>query len=77
MPRAFSTDLIGLCNNLPNFIPDVTKKDEVIWAPNGKFSIKAAWNAIRISYPVVSWRSLVWNRDAIPIEMHFYFVASL
>lgn len=45
-----------------------TSRDRIVWAesPNGKFSIKSAWNSVRHRETVVGWHKLVWFKNLIP-----------
>ena len=52
--------------NFPAYNPNMNKEDEAIWVLNNKFRVQDVWNAIRDSFPVVSWYELVWHKDYIP-----------
>ena len=38
------------------------KKDEIVWldSPNQSFSVKVAWEQLRIHHQMVDWHDIVW-----------------
>ncbi|KAB1200869.1 hypothetical protein CJ030_MR0G006019 [Morella rubra] len=51
-----------------SFLPAPSKDDSIKWVPalDGCFSVGSAYNAFRISHPIVPWHHLLWFKDNIP-----------
>lgn len=49
-------------------IPNITIPDSIRWTltRDGKFSAKSAWQALRVSYPIVPWAKSVWFPHHVP-----------
>ena len=67
-PNVVSPGLIAVVNNWPNYVPDMGMKDNVEWVltHDKKYSLRSAWNGIRIAGNIVDWYHIVWYKDAIP-----------
>lgn len=48
-PHAVSRELQLICNERPDYIPNVIQEDTVTWllTSHGNFTVKSAWNAFR------------------------------
>ena len=59
-PMANSCHLMEIKDNLP--CCPIGGEDSLIWSPksSGIFSIKSAWEVIRVRKEKVSWHKLVW-----------------
>ncbi|KAI8554329.1 hypothetical protein RHMOL_Rhmol05G0090100 [Rhododendron molle] len=68
-PRERNTYIQEIKLNTPlDLLPDISKEDSVIWTPslNGNYSLKSAWNAIRVSHGIQDWCKVVWFPKAVP-----------
>ena len=68
-PVSNSPDLITLKNAIPDtWIPEPLISDKLCWLPSasGHFSIKSAWQALRVKHPTIYWHNLIWFPLAIP-----------
>lgn len=57
-----------ICNERPDYIPNVIQEDTITWllTSHGNFTVKSDWNAFRELRHVVDWYRLIWHRDEIP-----------
>ncbi|KAF7126773.1 hypothetical protein RHSIM_Rhsim11G0029500 [Rhododendron simsii] len=54
-------------NSPSSLVPNSTNEDSVVWVLNAQgFSIKSAWEAIRLTKPVAFWWKVVWFKFHIP-----------
>ena len=68
-PPARSAALLALAHSMTlDYIPCSTREDELIWEEDcrGIFSVRSAWDTMRIRGTVVRWHQIVWFRKAIP-----------
>jgi hypothetical protein len=51
-----------------NSNPKMGQKDEIIWldSPNHRFSVKIAWEQLRIHRQMVEWHDIVWFKNVVP-----------
>lgn len=56
-----------MANTPSSLIPNSAREDSVVWAlsPQG-FSVRSAWEAIRIVRPAVAWWKVVWFKFHVP-----------
>ena len=69
-PIPTSADLIAVWRKLDKVQIIFQDHDEIVWkpSPNGLYSLRSAWNQVRVSYPAVSWHSIVWFKEIIPSQ---------
>ena len=53
------------------------QKDEIVWldSPNQSFSVKVAWEQLRIHHQMVDWHDIVWFKNAVPRHAFLLWVA--
>ena len=54
------------------------QKDEIVWldSPNQSFSVKVAWEQLRIHHQMVDWHDIVWFKNAIPRHAFLLWVVT-
>jgi hypothetical protein len=57
-----------LIHNLEWKIPKMGQKDEIVWldSPNHRFSVKVAWEQLRLHHQMVEWHDIVWFKNVVP-----------
>ena len=58
-----------LATVIPHDIPcGNNQRDSLIWSPsqNSNFTIRSAWDSIRVRAPKAPWRKLLWYKGAMP-----------
>jgi hypothetical protein len=60
-----------------NSNPKMGQKDEIVWldSPNHRFSIKVAWEQLRIHYQMVEWHDIVWFKNVVPRHSFLLWMA--
>ncbi|KAI8533301.1 hypothetical protein RHMOL_Rhmol11G0286700 [Rhododendron molle] len=68
-----------IANTEGGLLPDISKEDEVVWTltPNGCYSAKSAWMALRNRAPTVDWAHMVWHKQYVPRWSFILWVALL
>ena len=53
------------------------QKDEIVWldSPNQSFSVKVAWEQLRIHHQMVDWHDIVWFKNVVPRHAFLLWVA--
>ena len=77
-PVSNSPDLLTLKQAIPEaWMPDPTSSDTIRWIPStsGQFSIKSAWQALRVKHATIPWYKLIWFPLAIPKCGFFLWLA--
>lgn len=68
-PRVRSPIIQNIIEHTPTtFLPSVDSLDSFVWNLNGRgvFTIKSAWNALRLVRPTVMWAKIVWFSHNVP-----------
>lgn len=68
-PRGRNASIIEIkAGTSRDLVPAMDRDDKVVWilTPNGSYSAKSAWQAIRFSKPEVEWSPLVWYGKHVP-----------
>lgn len=57
-----------ITNTPQTFLPNISIEDSVVWFPSriGNYSMKSAWEAIRVSNGILDWCSIVWFSKNVP-----------
>lgn len=57
-----------ITNTPQTFLPNISIEDSVVWFPShiGNYSMKSAWEAIRVSNGILDWCSIVWFPKNVP-----------
>lgn len=61
-------------NTSSDFLPDISNEDSVVWIPsrNGIYSVKSAWEAIRVSHGAQEWCHIVWFPN-LSLDGHLFY----
>lgn len=61
-------------NTSSDFLPDISNEDSVVWIPsrNGIYSLKSAWEAIRVSHGAQEWCHIVWFSN-LSLDGHLFY----
>ena len=73
-------DAIGwhpIIEAIPSTSTPKGQKDEIVWLdlPNQSFSVKVAWEQLRIHHQMVDWHDIVWFKNAVPRHAFLLWVA--
>ena len=57
--------------------PKMGQKDEIVWldSPNHRFSIKVAWEQLRIHRQMVEWHDIMWFKNVVPRHLFLLWMA--
>ena len=60
-----------------NSNPKLGQKDEIFWLDslNHRFSVKIAWEQLRIHHQMVAWHDIVWFKNAAPRHSFLLWMA--
>ena len=76
-PGAANEEVQAIINGLPTYSPNQAREDIVKWSlsADGKFTVKSTWEHIRGIAPKISWHSVVWFGQDIPMMAFIMWLA--